>query len=230
LRSIVFRFEDSPAFGRALCEGDHELLVPAGDRVGDGAWVLAIFEIRQGKRSTATAARGLHRGGDAGDVLLFERRDWERLIRFARAQRASNRGRRIAQPDASVTRVLLVDEDRDICDVVTAVLEAVGLVVEPVTSAEEAVERVHSDCYDVLVLDWNLPGMTGIELCRQIRADAARSTLPALFLTAQALSRDVIDALAQGADDYVAKPFRALELGARILGLVQRARVARARV
>jgi two-component system phosphate regulon response regulator PhoB len=123
-------------------------------------------------------------------------------------------------------RVLLVDDDRDIRDVVGAMLDAVGLLVESATSAEEALERVRRSSFDLVVLDWNLPGMTGIELCRLIRRDPALSTLPVLFLTAHASSKDVVEAFASGADDYVVKPFRAPELGARIFGLLRRARMA----
>lgn len=122
-------------------------------------------------------------------------------------------------------RVLLVDDDRDICDVVGAMLDAVGLRVEAARSAEEALDRIRAASYDLLVLDWNLPGMTGVELCRAIRSEPTLSTLPVLFLTAHAASRDVVEAFASGADDYVAKPFRAPELGARIFGLLRRARM-----
>jgi two-component system phosphate regulon response regulator PhoB len=97
--------------------------------------------------------------------------------------------------------------------------------VESAASGEEAFERVRSEPYDLVVLDWNLPGMTGIELCRLIRKDPALYGLPVLFLTAQALSRDIVEAFANGADDYVVKPFRAPELGARIFGLLRRARM-----
>ena len=122
-------------------------------------------------------------------------------------------------------RVLLVDDDRDIRDVVGAMLDAVGLTVEAATSAEEALERVRAAAYDLVVLDWNLPGMTGIELCRLIRRDVTLATLPVLFLTAHASSKDIVEAFASGADDYVVKPFRAPELGARIFGLLRRARM-----
>jgi two-component system phosphate regulon response regulator PhoB len=122
-------------------------------------------------------------------------------------------------------RVLLVDDDQDIREVVGAMLDAVGLTVEASTSAEEALEKVRASPFDLLVLDWNLPGMTGIELCRLIRRDPTLSTLPVLFLTAHASSRDVVDAFASGADDYVVKPFRAPELGARIFGLLRRSRM-----
>ncbi len=121
--------------------------------------------------------------------------------------------------------MLLVDDDRDIREVVGAMLDAVGLAVEGATSAEEALERVRRASFDLIVLDWNLPGMTGVELCRLIRKDKVLSTLPVLFLTAHASSSDIVEAFASGADDYVVKPFRAPELGARIFGLLRRARM-----
>jgi two-component system phosphate regulon response regulator PhoB len=265
LRNIVYRYDDVESLAHALREGDQELPVPAHEAVGDGEWVLAIFEI--GERSTAAAARGLH-GGEA-DMIAFERRDWERLVDFAsttkpsassvppdvdtqpsavneapatdtRPTKPSMRAREPSAPSFAhwrrsdplaqgpSARVLLVDDDRDIREVVGAMLDAVGLAVETATSAEEALERVRKTAYDLMVLDWNLPGMTGIELCRLIRKDASLSTLPVLFLTAHASSRDVVDAFAVGADDYVVKPFRAPELGARIFGLLRRARMAAA--
>jgi two-component system phosphate regulon response regulator PhoB len=256
-------------FARALRDGDQELLLPAGQTVGDGEWVLAIFEVGMGtgagsaSRTTAAAARGLHRGAGAPPVLAFERRDWERLIDFAEAGSVGMRAAALVVPDEPPTqpslkdipaarprapsrpsfahwrasdpftqgpsaRVLLVDDDRDIREVVSAMLDAVGLTVESATSAEEALERVRASAFDLLVLDWNLPGMTGIELCRLVRRDPALATMPVLFLTAHASSRDVVDAFASGADDYVVKPFRAPELGARIFGLLRRARMGQA--
>jgi two-component system phosphate regulon response regulator PhoB len=266
VRNVVFTFRDSPDFARALRDGDQELVVPASQHVGDGEWVLAIFEVGEKKRATAAAARGLHRGAGAGPVLAFERRDWERLVDFAEAGSTGMRSGPVIPPetptqpslldpgdrpsdlgDARPTqpsspsfdhwrksdpfaqgpsaRVLLVDDDRDIREVVGAMLDAVGLTVESATSAEEALERVRASTFDLLVLDWNLPGMTGIELCRLVRRDPDLATLPVLFLTAHASSRDVVEAFASGADDYVVKPFRAPELGARIFGLLRRARM-----
>jgi two-component system phosphate regulon response regulator PhoB len=262
LRNIVFHFEDSPSFALALREGDQELAVPAGEQVGDGEWVLAIFEVGRKRRATAAAARGLLSETGEPPVVAFERRDWERLVAFAEAgstrmrtsvptvpaptQPSRTEGPATTQkepprePSAPSfahwrasdpftqgphARVLLVDDDRDIREVVGAMLDAVGLTVESATSAEEALERARSQAYDLLVLDWNLPGMTGVELCRLIRRDPRLSTLPVLFLTAHASSRDVVEAFASGADDYVVKPFRAPELGARIFGLLRRARM-----
>ena len=245
------------------------MLLPAGERVGDGEWVLAIFEVGPKRRTTAAAARGMHHEADAPPVLAFERRDWEPLALFAEAGSGKMQASTAAIPPATPTqrslvdssddgldsdreppteagdlpsfahwrssdpfaqgphaRVLLVDDDRDIREVVGAMLDAVGLTVEAATSAEEALERLRAEAYDLMVLDWNLPGMTGVELCRLIRRDASLSILPVLFLTAHASSHDVVEAFASGADDYVVKPFRAPELGARIFGLLRRARMA----
>jgi two-component system phosphate regulon response regulator PhoB len=125
------------------------------------------------------------------------------------------------------SRVLLVDDDRDIREVVGAMLEAVGLKVETSSSAEDALEKLRGKKkYDLVVLDWNLPGMTGIELCRVLRRDPPLMAMPVLFLTAHASSKDIVEAFASGADDYVVKPFRAPELGARIFGLLRRVRLA----
>jgi two-component system, OmpR family, phosphate regulon response regulator PhoB len=120
---------------------------------------------------------------------------------------------------------MIVDDDPDIRDVVAAMLEAVGLVTAPVGSAEDALQRVRTEPYDLLVLDWNLPKMTGIDLCRLLRKEPALAAMPILFLTANASSQDMVDAFASGADDYVVKPFRAPELGARIFSLLRRAKM-----
>jgi two-component system phosphate regulon response regulator PhoB len=305
VRHVVYHFASPRDFARALRESDQELLLPADEPIADGEWVLAMFEVgspqASGSRSsagrgaacrtTAAAARGVHRGVGAGRVLTFERRDWERLVHFAEAGGGKTRpaapirsrtleesGERGAVPSAPPTqpslpdftaaggpfgraasaplgapsdpparepshpsfgrlvasdafaggtgaRILLVDDDRDIRDVVGAMLDAVGLIVAFATSAEEALAQVRSGSFDMLLLDWNLPGISGIELCRLIRRDPELSKLPVLFLTAHASSRDVVEAFASGADDYVVKPFRAPELGARIFGLLRRARM-----
>jgi two-component system, OmpR family, phosphate regulon response regulator PhoB len=281
LRSIPYRFGDLFSFGRALGAHDQELPLPEGETVADSEWVLAIFEIGERRRATASAARGLDKG-DGTIWLAFERRDWERLHTFAEAKSEKMKAAAPVAPpvesipvnvesDADPTqfnvappappmprgignspqpqpprpstasgskiptssgrfpasmsaRVLLVDDDPDIRDVVGAMLEAVGLIVEPATTAEAALERARETHFDLLVLDWNLPAMTGIELCRKIRAEPTLATTPVLFLTAHSSSKDIVDAFASGADDYVAKPFRAPELGARIFGLLRRAR------
>ena len=129
------------------------------------------------------------------------------------------------RPPPSGARVLIVDDDPDIRDVVAAMLEAVDLSVVAVASGEEALVRVHAERFDLLVLDWNLPKMTGLDLCRALRRDPLVGAIPVLFLTANASSQDMVDAFACGGDDFVVKPFRAPELGARIFALLRRARL-----
>jgi two-component system phosphate regulon response regulator PhoB len=131
-------------------------------------------------------------------------------------------------PDAPPT-VLVVDDDPDLREVVGAMLEAVGLVVESVESAEQALERIPSLVPNLILLDWSLPGISGIEMCRRLRRDPVHASLPVLFLTAHSGTQEMVEAFAAGADDYVVKPFRAAELGARIFGLLRRARVSSAR-
>jgi two-component system phosphate regulon response regulator PhoB len=96
----------------------------------------------------------------------------------------------------------------------------VGFSVVVVRSAEDGLRELEQRAFDLVVLDWTLPGMSGLELCRAVRARWER--LPVLFLTAHAEGHDVVEAFAGGADDYVIKPFRAPELGARIFGLLRR--------
>jgi two-component system phosphate regulon response regulator PhoB len=123
-------------------------------------------------------------------------------------------------------RVIIVDDDPDIREVVSVMLEAVGLRVVAVESGEDALLRLAQEPFDLMVVDWNLPRMTGLDLCRALRRDPAQASLPVLFLTANASSQDMVEAFASGGDDYVVKPFRAPELGARIFSLLRRARKA----
>jgi two-component system phosphate regulon response regulator PhoB len=272
LRSIVFRFDGSPAFARALREGDHELPLPMGtgerEAVADGEWVLAMFEVGVHDRRRATAASARIGTGRTGNpVLVFDLRDWERLLDFAEAgslpmmpaaKPASTAARGSSPSVAAVARgsspslsairamrvpgtaasagtyarVLVVDDEPETCEIVGAMLEAVGLAVDSVHSAEEALDRLRApgarppaSACDLVVLDWNLPGMSGIELCRVLRKDPTHAMLPIIVLSGRTSSQEVVDAFAAGADDYVAKPFRVPELGARIFALLRRARM-----
>jgi two-component system phosphate regulon response regulator PhoB len=125
-------------------------------------------------------------------------------------------------------RILLVDDDPATRDEVRAMLAEVGLVVEVVESATEASSRMAAVAFDALVLDWSAPGMQALDFVRGLRRDPKRAPLPVLFLSDRPSSRDVVEAFASGADDFLPKPFRAPELGARIFGLLRRARAARA--
>ena len=263
MRSLLYRFPDLAEFERTMgsaTDSECELGLPAGEIVEDGEWILAIFELGSIRRATSAAGRAVATPDESH--LVFEPRDWQRLVEFARkaggiaptipppldldltppdstTQRSPSTARspgdgRSSRPPSSTqssrrpsgagARVLIVDDDLDIRDVVAAMLEAVGLVVTAAGSAEEALDRVHEEGFDLLVLDWNLPKMTGLDLCRILRKEPDHATLPVLFLTANASSQDMVEAFACGGDDYVVKPFRAPELGARIFSLLRRAR------
>jgi two-component system, OmpR family, phosphate regulon response regulator PhoB len=94
LRSVIFRYRDIAALSAALSETRGSLPLPEGESVGDGEWVLAIFELGSKKRATAAAARGVRAAGDTH--LEFERRDWDRLNVFVAARSESLRAARPA--------------------------------------------------------------------------------------------------------------------------------------
>ncbi len=255
LRSVVFRFEDITAFSSALDSARGSFALPEGENVSDGEWVLAIFEIGSRRRATAAAARGVCAAGDPH--LTFERRDWDRLLAFAAVRSEHMRAARplgssssripaspLSPPPAPLSeippssvlessrifgaRVLLVEQDEDARERVRAMLDDIGLRVEVVTSAAEAEERMRGEPFDALVLDFNVAGASALDFVRDLRKDPAKAPLPVLFLSDRPSSRDVVDAFASGVDDFLPKPFRAPELGARIFGLLRRARLARA--
>ena len=103
-------------------------------------------------------------------------------------------------------------------------LEAEGYEVEVVERGDDAEIRLRERIPDLLVLDWMLPGLSGIELCRRLRMRPETAPLPILMLTARGEEDERIRGLATGADDYVVKPFSVPELMARVRALLRRDR------
>ena len=103
-------------------------------------------------------------------------------------------------------------------------LEAEGYLVEHVARGDEAEIRIAEGGLDLVVLDWMLPGVSGLEVCRRLRAREATRTLPVIMLTARGDEHERVRGLAIGADDYVVKPFSTPELMARVKALLRRAR------
>lgn len=111
------------------------------------------------------------------------------------------------------SRILVVDDDPAINEMLTIVLEAEGFATESVTDGAEAVAAFRSTNPDLILLDLMLPGMNGVDICREIRKESA---VPIVMLTAKTDTVDVVLGLESGADDYITKPFKPKELVARI--------------
>jgi len=120
-------------------------------------------------------------------------------------------------------RVLVVEDDRDIADLVARYLQKAGFEVETLVSGREALAALTRRPPDLLVLDLMLPHVSGLEICRAARAHQATAALPIIMLTARAEEPDRISGLELGADDYLGKPFSPNELVARVRALLRRA-------
>ncbi|MGE5244031.1 MAG: response regulator transcription factor [Betaproteobacteria bacterium] len=120
-------------------------------------------------------------------------------------------------------RILVVEDDRDIADLVARYLERAGFAVEVIASGRQALAAIEAKLPDLLVLDLMLPQMDGLQVCRAVRASERASNLPIIMLTARAEESDRIVGLEIGADDYLAKPFSPNELVARVRALLRRA-------
>jgi two-component system phosphate regulon response regulator PhoB len=118
--------------------------------------------------------------------------------------------------------VLVVEDEPQIQELVAVNLEHCGHRVRRAASAEEAEAAIRAALPDVVVLDWMLPGESGVSLARRLRADARTRDLPILMLTARAMEQDKISGLEAGADDYLTKPFSPKELAARINAVLRR--------
>jgi DNA-binding response OmpR family regulator len=129
----------------------------------------------------------------------------------------------MADPLTSSPRVLVVEDDEDIAQLLVHTLRKAGFVVEALLSGSGAVARVRQAPPAVLLLDLMLPGMDGLEICRALRADARTAAVPIIIITARADESDRISGLELGADDYVTKPFSPNEVVARVRALLRRA-------
>jgi DNA-binding response OmpR family regulator len=123
----------------------------------------------------------------------------------------------------SVSYVLVVEDDRDIAELVERYLTRAGHVVTVVDAGDAALESLRGRVPDLLLLDLMLPGMDGLEVCRAVRHAPATAALPIIMLTARTEEGDRIAGLETGADDYVTKPFSPNELVARVGALLRRA-------
>ena len=121
-------------------------------------------------------------------------------------------------------KILVVEDEEPLCVLLRYNLEAEGYQVETIQRGDEAEIRLRENVPDLLVLDWMLPGISGIELCRRLRIRPETERLPIIMLTARGEESDRVRGLATGADDYLVKPFSTPEFVARVRALLRRAR------
>jgi two-component system, OmpR family, phosphate regulon response regulator PhoB len=118
--------------------------------------------------------------------------------------------------------ILVVEDEPAIQELISYNLELAGHHALRAENAEQALEMVRSALPDLVVLDWMLPGMNGIEFARRLRADKRTQAVPVIMLTARADEQDKLAGLETGADDYLTKPFSPRELNARVKAVLRR--------
>src|SRR5581483_10574279 len=118
--------------------------------------------------------------------------------------------------------VLIVEDEAPLVMMLRYNLEREGFAVDEATDGEEALLRIAERRPDAVLLDWMLPLVSGLEVCRRIRRSPATRALPVIMLTARGQESDRIRGLDSGADDYVVKPFSPSELVARLRAVIRR--------
>ena len=121
-----------------------------------------------------------------------------------------------------MTRILVVEDEPAIRDMIGFALKQAGLQYDEAADAEQALVAVASSPPDLILLDWMLPGMSGADLVRRLRSEELTADLPVIMLTARVGESDRVHGLELGADDYVTKPFSPRELIARINAVLRR--------
>jgi two-component system phosphate regulon response regulator PhoB len=122
------------------------------------------------------------------------------------------------------TNVMIVEDEEALTLLLRYNLEAEGYQVENVSRGDDAEIRLRETVPDLVLLDWMLPGLSGIELCRRLRARAETERMPIIMLTARGEEAERVRGLSTGADDYIVKPFSVPELVARVRSLLRRAK------
>jgi two-component system phosphate regulon response regulator PhoB len=128
----------------------------------------------------------------------------------------------VNSPDLSQAQVLVVEDEVEIRDLISLLLLRQGHRVQSCGSAIEAQEQLHRSKFDLIVLDWMLPQMSGVEFLKILQGSAVKT--PVLMVTAKTEPHDIVVGLEAGADDYVTKPFEPSVFAARVRALLRRAR------
>ncbi|MEW1834677.1 response regulator [Microbacterium sp. NPDC079995] len=118
-------------------------------------------------------------------------------------------------------RILLIEDDPDVAALVDVSLEAAGLEFTTVADGDSGLRAALESQPDLIILDWMLPGLSGLDICLAVRSDPRLDATPILMLTAKARPADVERARQAGADDYLFKPFSPKELASRVQALLR---------
>lgn len=121
-------------------------------------------------------------------------------------------------------RILIAEDEEPLSVLLRYNLESEGYTVDDADRGDEAELKLRESSPDLLILDWMLPGLSGIELCRRLRLRPETKNLPVIMLTARGEEADRVRGLSTGADDYIVKPFSVPELLARVRALLRRAK------
>jgi DNA-binding response OmpR family regulator len=119
-------------------------------------------------------------------------------------------------------QILIVEDDSDIRELMALKLTLEGHEVDIEADGEAGLAAARELMPDLVVLDWMMPKLTGVEVCQALRADPATASLPVIILTAKAQEADVQRGFAAGADDYMSKPFSPPELASRVAAILAR--------
>lgn len=120
-------------------------------------------------------------------------------------------------------KILVVDDEKDVRDLVRRILTRGGFEVITALDGKEGLAKVYSEAPDLMILDINMPVMDGWEVCRKIRGDPLYKHLPIIMLTVRRTKEDQLKGLNLGGDEYITKPFYPTELLARVKTVLQRA-------
>lgn len=123
--------------------------------------------------------------------------------------------------DEKDSRILVVDDEQDLCEILKFNLETEGYQVETANSAEEALEKDIAS-YNLLLLDVMMGGMSGFQLAKQLKNSEVTSHIPIIFLTARDTENDTVTGFNLGADDYISKPFSIREVMVRVRAVLRR--------
>jgi two-component system phosphate regulon response regulator PhoB len=126
----------------------------------------------------------------------------------------------VIEEEVCMARVLIVEDEEALAILLRYNLEAQGIEVIEASSGEEAERKAGATRPDLILLDWVLPGLSGIELCRRLRLRAETRHIPILLLTAKTDASDRLRGLEAGADDFIVKPFALCEILARVQSLL----------